>query len=63
MLDDKQAPERGAFAKRIKELGLALGALRKAVVVMANDLSRTGELSPDAQRRLQAILNADEGGG
>ena len=54
MNDEPQG--QGAFAKRIKALSEGNARLRKALVVIANDLSATGALTAGAQAQLARIL-------
>lgn len=59
-MGDEPKAERGTFAKRIKALGDDVQQLRRALVIMANDMSRTGSLTAGAQHQLERLLGNSE---
>ena len=79
MSDDSKQPERGVFAKRVKDLGSEvhdvrivfakrmkdLGSevhdVRTVLILVANALARAGYLRLHEVRRIDKLLNADDG--
>ena len=61
MSDDSKQPERGVFAKRVKDLGSEVHDMRIVLTLVANAMARAGYLRLDEVRRIDKLLNADDG--
>lgn len=59
--DDSKQPERGVFAKRVKDLGSEVHDVRIVLTLVANAMARAGHLRLDEVRRIDKLLNADDG--
>jgi len=57
-MDEK--PERGVFAKRISTVGEEVRELRRALILVANALTRAGYVQPEEQARLMRLLTEPE---
>lgn len=61
MSDDSKQPERGVFARRVKDLGAEIHDVRTVLILVANAMARAGYLRLDEVRRIDKLLNADDG--
>ena len=61
MSEDSKQPERGVFAKRMKDLGSEVHDVRTVLILVANAMARAGYLRLDEVRRIDKLLNADDG--
>jgi len=59
--EDSKQPERGVFAKRVKDLGSEVHDVRTVLILVANAMARAGYLRLDEVRRIDKLLNADDG--
>jgi len=59
--DDSKQPERGVFAKRMKDLGSEVHDVRTVLILVANALARAGYLRLHEVRSIDKLLNADDG--
>jgi len=59
--DDSKQPERGVFAKRMKDLGSEVHDVRTVLILVANAMARAGYLRLDEVRSIDKLLNADDG--
>ncbi len=61
MSEDSKQPERGVFAKRVKDLGSEVHDVRTVLILVANAMARAGYLRLDEVRSIDKLLNADDG--
>jgi len=59
--EDSKQPERGVFAKRVKDLGSEVHDVRTVLILVANAMARAGYLRLDEVRSIDKLLNADDG--